>query len=286
MSTVAEIPRILPGGVHVWEVPAQEPALGMPGFISEPSVLPAEYVKEASRKLRVRKSDTVGDPDRLEIRLPGGARVLGDDPELMKEAAVYFSEAVDMLIRSLGPGRLLDTKPFTLSIYSQHADFKAKARSLGAGNAQSLYDPVSQRIEMDWKTQAGAHYTRFLFHEATHAYMDLAYGTTRPLWLAEGCAELFSDWVWQGLAAPGVVFRPILGHLPDPPMELGRFMKLSRDEMYSVHFAQHYAQAWSLAAYLNEHDPRGLQWLVSRKGSVPINEAAYLEFYGELLRYR
>lgn len=274
-----EIPEILPGGIHLWPIPQDRPALGFPRVLEKGSVLPKSHLEELASEYRVKEV-----PMGHGIRLPGGAIVMGNlEPGRLKIVAGYFSEAIDMLIRALGSRFQDDTSRYELRIYQDQGFFRTRAAQLGAANAESLYDPRSGAIEMPWPFEAPEDWlARTLFHEATHAWMHHAYGLTSPLWLAEGMAEYFSSFVFQGAAFPGAVYRPVLWRLPEVPIPLERFMAMGRDDFYGIDFQPKYAQAWSVIAYLMDHDPKAVGQLM-RSTFPRVDLDGYLAFYRELL---
>jgi hypothetical protein len=276
------IPSISPNGVHSWSLPPEErsPVLGLPAVTSIAPTLPAGYVEDFAAELKVKK-DGAGS----RVVLPGGAQVIGDlDKGRMKIASVYFSEAIDMLIRAFGPGKVSNTGKFKLLVYRKREDFNRKAASLSAPNALSLYNPRTFEIELPWTDAFDeAWLGRILFHETTHAWMDICFGTTSPLWVAEGVAEYFSSFKFRGITEPGAAFDQVLAYLPKDPANTTEFMAGGRDVFYGPQFQAKYAQAWSLIAFLMEHDPDSVWDLLNRR-SIIVDDSAYGEFYGQLLK--
>lgn len=284
MAVADAIPSITPDGVHIWALPAGplRPVLGLPAITGVPPTLPAGYIEDFAAELKVKSKD-----GRSVVRLPGGAEVIGDlDRGRMKIVAVYFSEALDMLIRAFGAGKVQSTKAFTLVVYQKHEDFIRKAASMGAPNAQSLYDPRGQTIEMPWIGAFDEQWLgRILFHEATHAWMDICFGTRSPLWAAEGISEYFSNFSFRGITEPGPVFESVIAYLPDEPTPTKEFMAYDRSHFYGPAFQALYAQAWSLVAFLMETDPDAV-WALLNRRTVVVDDGAYFYFYRQLKELR
>lgn len=282
------IPDIAGQGVHIWSpVPGRRrsPELGLPGVVSEVQLLPSEYVSDFARDLKVVKRE-----GRLKVTLPGGAKVFSDlefDRDRLKVVGIYFNEALDMLFREFGSGKVSSAEAFKAVTYSFRETFVKAATVMGGANAESLYAPRLGEVHFPWVKEHDERWlSRIIFHEAVHAWMDICFGVTGPLWFAEGMAEYFSDFTFsRGITEPGAVPGFVLRALPDNPAPLKVFMSSGRDLFYSMDYRSMYSQAWSVIAFMMETDPSGVVALLNKR-QVVLDEWAYSVFYVGLLSLR
>ena len=171
----------------------------------------------------------------------------------------------------------------TIDAFGNPDDFRKEAATLGAANAESLYSPATGEI-MTWfrspgyLTQSGlvtaARYQQVLAHEVTHAYMDLVYGSTSPLWFAEGSAEYFGRFRWdpkRRRCEPGAILEETLQTLEisGGPLPIGEFVALPRAVMYGSEFGRLYAQAWAVCHYLYTRRPSVVAELLEDPSRIP-----------------
>jgi hypothetical protein len=195
--------------------------------------------------------------------------VRGDVPvEDLRTSAAYLEEFLRTLRDSIGgdPEGIM----FSVRIFADERDFRIYASLSGAANAESFYDPRTVELVMCLDRVRGREaLQKTLAHEFAHQYMDRVWKRTEPLWFAEGMAEYFANFaVGDGRLRPGAVDRDALRRLTlGEPMELGRFVKLGREEMYGASFPVLYAQAWSVVHYLFSRKD-GLVDLLLRGGAL------------------
>lgn len=268
-----EDPEII---LHAWvdeEEGDVRPVLG--AVIDETTVIPASWVRKSSRGEKARRTDKpkwklftiVTPPDVVEVRGDIGA-------DMLRKTAVYASEFIRMLRSTIG-GPAPRTS-FRILVFADRNEFCKHATRCGASNALSFYDPRTALISM-WvdDTVGNAAFQRLLAHEMTHAYMDLVWGRTEPLWFAEGMAEYFSNFIWKrDHAEPGAVdFRQLELLWPRPAVPLSELVSMPREIMYrSPEFPRFYAQAWSFVHSLFEHDPEAVAELLRTSRVTGIEE--------------
>lgn len=144
---------------------------------------------------------------------------------------------------------------FSARIFRDKLDFCKFATLCGAANAESLYDPRTNEVAAWFDRPKTRWFQRILAHEVAHAYMDLVWRRTDPLWFAEGMAEYFSgnEWGSDGFQ-PGLVNPSVVEKLP-VSIDLGTFFGMSRDEMYGSRWQWHYANSWSIVHFLMSRHP-------------------------------
>lgn len=251
--------------VHSWS--ESEDRLNPPVFI------PKSYVTKASKGLKVIRSGK-----NKEISFYGGGHregaitVYGDlKHDDMRAVAVYALEFEEMLLRTLG-GKPRNI-PYYLRFYADQAEFRRVAVRAGASNAMSYYDPRTRSIVM-WFDQTLTHdnLQALVAHEFTHAYMDIVFDCTWPLWFAEGTAEYFQNFQWaRDHAEPGALNEEQLAELEKArPIYINDFVKLGREAFYGQNFKALYAQAWTVVHFLFDYAPAMIQDLLRQK---PINVA-------------
>lgn len=249
--------------VHSWDFSGQ--AENPP-----PTFIPKAYITRMSRGLKVRRGGSLkdvtfyGDPS---LGHAGGITVVGDlKHDDMRAIAIYALEFEDMISRSIG-GRPTNV-PYRLRFYADKGEFRRHAVKVGAANAMSFYDPRTKDIVM-WfdETISHAHLQGLVAHEFTHAYMDIVFGCTSPLWFAEGMAEYFQNFTWEGdHAAPGAISEPQLFELRDDNwVEIDDFALLEREVFYGPGWKALYAQAWTFVHFLFHSEPAKIQELLRRR---------------------
>jgi len=249
--------------VHSWRPAAES--------MNPPVYIPKSYVRKASQGLQVRRSgkglkDVTFYGDHR-LGHSGAITVVGDlRHDDMRAIAIYALEFEDMLSRAIG-GRPTNV-PYRLRFFADEGEFRKVAVRAGASNAMSYYHPGTRDIVM-WFNEKMTHdeLQALVAHEFTHAYMDLIFGCTSPLWFAEGMAEYFQHFTWRGdRADAGAMSEKELEILKaHGAMQLERFVGLGRDVFYGHEFPKLYAQAWAVVHFLQEYDPDAIQELLHRK---------------------
>jgi hypothetical protein len=251
-------PPAVPPGAHPRPLPDEaEPGGGSP--------LSPRAVAERSRSWEWKRLEVPG----WKLLMAEHFVLRGDVPvEELRKAGAYLEAFHREGTTLLGgdPGGIM----FSVRVYKERHEFRRYAAALGAANAESLYDPRQGEIVICLEGAPGAAWIqKTLAHEFVHAYMDRVWKRTGPLWLAEGAAEYFANYVVrEGRVEPGAPDRRALLLLEiDPPLPLRDFLRLGRAEMYGLTYAHHYAQAWSFVHYLFSR-PGGLGDLLVR-GELP-----------------
>jgi hypothetical protein len=249
--------------VHSWKE-SQGPVANPPVYI------PKSYITKMSKGLQVHRGGKLkdvtfyGDP---RMGHSGSIAVVGDlKHDDMRAVAIYALEFEDMLIRTIG-GRPKNI-PYRLRFYADQAEFRKVAVRAGASNAMSYYDPRTRDIVM-WFDQTITHneLQGLVAHEFTHAYMDIVFDTTSPLWFAEGMAEYFQHFTWKGdRVDPGALNEIQLEQLRiQDPVPITDFVNLGREAFYGHNFRLLYAEAWTVVHFLFEYEPEMIQELLHRE---------------------
>lgn len=255
--------------VHAWEAgPDESGYLGGPKEFFQ-TYIPMSYVKKRGKSLEMTEGSSPGWKI-LQFSEPGyptRIKIMGNlKADEMRAVAVYVLEFEDMLAREIGSAP--QNIPYTIKIYSSHADFLRFANSHGAGNAMSFYAPRSNEIGM-WFDETLTHeqLQDLIAHELTHAYMDIVWRTTSPLWFAEGMAEYFQHFSWKrDHAIPGALNKHEIENLRGAPLvPIEEFIQLPRGRMYGPEFKMLYAQAWSVVHFLFEYEPEMIRELLERR---------------------
>lgn len=265
--------------VHGWDGPddiptlaeAQEPAraLAVAG-----SAIPSDEIRRRSIDWQARVLETPG----WQILETPNAEVRGDVPlEGLRAAGVYAEDLNVLLNSAIGGGKRRGR--FLFRIFNVDKDFRQFAHHSGAANAESFYDPRSREIVF-WfgRFSSPELFQRSFAHEFTHAFMDLAWNSTEPLWFAEGMAEYFSNLEWQsGLPVPGQVNLKDIHFLKSEPLTpLGTLFKFGREDLYGPRFQYLYAQAWSVVHFMFAKMPE-LVAKILEYGSAGVPDAAAIE---------
>ncbi len=245
---------------HAWEEPDSIPIISRENLpASGPAMgsyeIPPEVVRGRSKKLRARVLETPG----WKMVVGDSAVVRGDlTRENLKEIVVLTSELQVMLRHALGGGNRRDFK-ISVRVFSQEREFRRAAALAGAPRAESYYSPINAEVVMHfdgYPTRAA--FLRTFSHEFAHAYMDRVFGKTRPIWLAEGMAEWFSNVQWRGdILVPG---GPNLSSLRSLSMNrenlsMKRLLGVSYEEMIGINFQSYYAQSWSVVDFVMNRMP-------------------------------
>jgi len=270
--------------LHVW---GEEPA-GIPEIVAiEPSphmgrAIPASVIAERGRSWK----PTPGVAPGWSVVTTASGVVIGDAHEdVLKEAGVYLGEYNRLLRDVIGdPSGPRGTPFFTVRVFRNKSDFCTFAACAGAANAESMYDPRTREVSV-WSNPAmeGWH-ERILGHELVHAYMDIVWRTTSPLWFAEGMAEFFSLSEWNGR-------RLVAGHInPEAVRFLGnvhnvsQFLDAGRSQMYGSEWPIFYATAWSFVHYLFESSPDEVKSLLEAGGRGGANLRKHQEAWREYVQ--
>lgn len=263
--------------VHGWDGPydiprlvqAREPAraLAVAG-----SIMPPDEIRRRSTDWRHRPLET---PEWQLLETPN-ADVRGDVPlEALRSVGAY-AEELNVVLR-LAIGGVQSRSRFLFRIFNKQQDFRKFATLSQAANAESLYDPRSFEAVLWFGTYASPElFQRGFAHEFTHAFMDLVWKRTDPLWFAEGMAEYFSDLEWKnGTLVPGQI-NPVAINLlkAEPWAPLGELFRFGRDVLYSVRFPYLYAQSWSVIHFMFAKMPEVVVKILEHGGAgVPNPEA-------------
>jgi hypothetical protein len=165
-------------------------------------------------------------------------------------------------------------REYRVRVFKVKRDFCSYAACLGAPQAQSLYDPRSYEVGM-WFDQAKVDlewFEKIFAHEMTHAYMDLAWGVTGPLWFAEGMAEYYSNFLWKGSQPiPGQVEPELIATARWDPevMPLWELVGMPRERMYGPEWPRLYALAWTLIHFLYQERPSLIEALLAARSGLP-----------------
>lgn len=261
--------------VHSWDVEASHHARENPG-----NRIPKAFVTRESKGLRLAPEATPG-WYRIQLQEDAfGIDVHGDLlPPDLKAVAIYAMEFEGMIRRAIG-GRP-PHHPYLIRINKTQKEFRQYATSRDAANAMSFYDPRIYEMAL-WFDDTITHdkLQELLAHEFTHAYMDLVWDRTSPLWFAEGMAEYFQHFQWDGKEAVGggKNDEQLRTLRMDGTVPLDRFVITPREVMYSSAFPQLYAQAWTVVHFLFEHHPEMvLELLKGRRIDVTGLEAGWKE---------
>ena len=273
--------------------------------INPPSMIPQRVVKEKARSISLVPAGALGKRRKAwkaasvygDEFHPGGLSVVGDlSPADMKAVVVYALEFEDMLIRGVGGSP--KSIPYRIKIFADEREFRTVASKVGAANALSYYHPGTKDIVAYFDTkQLTARFPgspvmthenlqSILSHEFTHAYMDIVYSRTSPLWFAEGIAEYYQHFEWRGGQAAGGALNlkelQILSN--NEPLPLVEFMSVPRERMYGPEFPQLYAQAWAVTHYLKSYHQDAIADLIETgKTSARGLEAGWRLHFREMM---
>jgi hypothetical protein len=235
--------------VHVWDDPDGIPTPVLSGAGSKTRI-PAAEIRRRSREWQWKNLDTPG----WTMLITPNSIIRGDvSVEDLRSIGVHVEEFNVMMRTAIGgpkAGRI-----FSNRIFRDKSDFCRFATICQAANAESFYDPRTNEVAAWFDRPDARWFQKILAHEIAHAYMDLVWNRTDPLWFAEGMAEYFSEneWVSDGFR-PGLVNKNVIGRLT-VPVGLETFFGFSRDEMYSQRYPLYYANAWSIVHFLMSRYP-------------------------------
>lgn len=255
-------------GIHAWSLPEAPRPIGHDPRLGSPAA--AEVERRAT------------DWEVSQLERPGWRRVVtpkakiyGDvEIPVLRRLAAYV-EDFGAMYAAAGLGDRM-AAPYLVRIFRLRRHFCDYATCLGAANAESLYNPPTGEIGLwfDEEEVGLSSFEEIVAHEVTHAWMDLAWRRTGPLWFAEGMAEYFASFRWEGeIPVPGQVKPKIVRLAKLERMPLGRLVTMPRNEMYGPEWPRHYALSWSVVHYLMIRVPDLVGRLLAGKGSIPEPEA-------------
>ncbi len=193
--------------------------------------------------------------------------VSGDVPEEALKTVTVTAEKLDeMLEQNLGgiPRRQI----YNILVFETRVAFCKYAARCGAGNALSLYNPNTKEVAVH--LGEGVSQEEFLetfAHEMTHAFMDLVYRVTGPLWFAEGMAIYWSKvkWARGGFQPSGKNMDAAIHLTPEGRIPLTNILTATRDDMYGVDFPLYYANCWALVHFLLHRHPEMIELLLAEE---------------------
>lgn len=243
---------LLPGNVHVWSPSSQ--TLG---------AVPEKIVESRSADFTYHPLET-----------PGWTRVVTDDMKVegdivtagLRTIAVTAEKLDQMLGKELpGPPRRYI---YNIRVFNSREDFCRYAAQCGAAGALSLYDPRKKEVGVHFQNYTdGEDFLETFSHEMVHAYMDIVFGVTEPLWFAEGMAEYFSRirWTSRGFRPTGKSWKAAMHLQEDTMMPLEQLLKATRQDIYGINFPQYYAQCWAFIHFLLHKHPDIVRALLERR---------------------
>jgi hypothetical protein len=263
----SEIP-LVQDGFHAWSVPASRRPLAQESRLGTPEVADVE------RRAADWEIAQLDRPGWRRLTLSAG-RIYGDvEIPVLRRLGAYL-EDFDGMYRRSGIAATLEG-PYVVRIFKRTKDFCAYAACIGAANAQSLYNPRTQEIGL-WfdESEVSLSWLEEIFaHEVTHAWMDLGFRRTGPLWFAEGMAVYFASFQWDGdIPVPGQVKDQLVRLARLERMPLARLIQMPRDEMYGPEWPRLYALSWSVVHYLQTKVPELVVRLLRGEGNIPPPEA-------------
>lgn len=225
-------------------------------------------------------------PNWNRLETPEGHLVSDVDLQVLNRLGALLVDYHGMLERGMG-GRA--KRLYHVRVFREKQAFCAYAACLGAPQAESLYDPRSYEIGMwfdERKVDLGW-LEKIFAHEMTHAYMDLAWGVTGPLWFAEGMAEYYSNFRWKGRhAVPGQVDPELVRTARWDPdfLPLAALVGMPREKMYGPGWQELYALSWTVVHFLHaEHPEIVLAFLERRPLPDPQDlDASWRAYVGRL----
>lgn len=265
------VPEVVEAGdalVHAWGFDGPGAGLGRPA---------APEIEERSQDWPVQELAREG--WRL-VETPLG-EIKGDAPLAVLTRVGALLDDFEAMIRASIQGPA-PRAMYRYRVFADKRDFCTFAACIGAANAQSLYDPETGEVAL-WAEEwffgdEGAHFLpaweSVVAHETVHAYMDLVWNRTGPLWFAEGMAEYFASFRWRGKTpVPGAVNRDLVELARSERLSLPTLVRMPRDEMYGPEWQRYYALAWSAVHYLQERVPDLARRLLAGRGDIPEPEA-------------
>lgn len=261
---------ITQGGLHVWGVSSHH--LG---------AVPTEVLAKRSKKQFHHELDHPG----MRAVSSGKIYVKTDLPrDAAGTLASIGEEILLMLERELGA---LRAEKVLVRIFVDQGDFTRFATSHGAAIAESMYHPKYQETSFHFSGAIRPSRVEIIYaHELTHAYMDLAYGVTSPLWFAEGMAENFShlEWTDRGFIPTGKNVEGTLVLQLQGSIDVATLVAAGRDEIYSVDFKRWYASAWAFTRFLLERHPEDVEALLHKADMILVGlEDEYREYLSDLI---
>jgi hypothetical protein len=250
---VAQDYIILPGGVHVWG-PSRK-SLGQ---------IPADIIAKKSSSYAIHDYPQRRGWKRIAT---DSMMVQGNVPEDALKAITVTAEKLDEMLENYlgGPKRRYI---YTILVFESREAFCKFATSCGAGTAHSLYNPLTREIAVHFgETVTPEEFLETYAHEFTHAFMDIIYGVTEPLWFAEGMAEYFSriKWTKSGFRPTGTNWKAAMHLDVDDLIPLQAILTGTREEIYGHQFSQYYGQCWGLVHFLLHKHPEIVDGLLRRE---------------------
>lgn len=243
---------LLPGGVHAW------------------NPLRADLGAVPEKVIESRSADFLYHP----LETPGWMRVVTDDMKVegdipthgLRMVAVTAEKLDEMFRKELpGPPRRYIYK---IRVFNRREDFCRYASNCGAAGALSLYNPRTNEVGVHFVDyEDGENFLETFSHEMVHAYMDIVFGVTEPLFFAEGMAEYFSRvrWTSQGFRPTGKNWKAAMHLQEETMMTLDSILKAKREDLYGVDFPQYYAQCWAFVHFLLHKHPDIVQAFLERR---------------------
>jgi len=242
---------ILPGGLHVW---GREAAL---------SGVPGDRVERQSQGHALHLMESPG----WKKLSTDKVMVMGDVPDqALKTLAVTAEELLRMLDQQIGGPE--QRYIYKIRIFDKREDFCNYARACGAGNALSLYYPHTMEMAVQFGPNTSLEdFEQTYAHEFVHAYMDLVYQVTSPLWFAEGMAEYFSHvrWTTRGYRPTKKNWRAMMHLGGEKLFSLSEIVNAGRNAIYGFEFPLYYAQCWSVVHFLLHKHPDVIEGLLKRE---------------------
>lgn len=265
--------------VHSWDGPDDIPRLSEAhaparALAVAGSAMPPEEIRRRSIDWKSRHAASPG----WQILETPNTEVRGDVPLEGLMAAGAYAEELNVLLNSaIGGGKRRDR--FLFKIFESQTDFRQFATYAGAASAESFYAPLSKEAAFWFGLYTSPElFQRGFAHEFTHAFMDLNWNRTDPLWFAEGMAEYFSNLEWKSDRLVGGQINPrdieLLKMESLTPLE--ELFRLGRGDMYGPRFPHLYAKAWSVVHFMFSKTPEVIKAILER-GQVGVPNPAAIE---------
>lgn len=242
---------LLPGGVHLW------------GSTNDLGAIPEKIIESRSADFIYHQLDT-----------PGWKRIVTDTmkvegdviTEALRVVAVTAEKLDEMLGKEIpGPRRQYI---YNIRVFNDRHDFCRYAARCGASNAASFYDPRKHEVAFNFdKSSSDEEFLQTISHEMLHAYMDIVFGVTEPLFFAEGMAEYFSKvrWTSKGFRPTGKSWKGAMHLERDTMMPLATLVSATRDDLYGINFPKYYAQCWAFVHFLIHKHPDIVRAFLERR---------------------
>ena len=202
---------------------------------------------------RIEKIPTKRVNGRTEMQLPWGEVVGHFKPEVIRQIAFWADEAWRMLKRNLGGPAPIE--PLTVWVLNPQ-EYDALIEERKGPMSFACYDTDTQEayVVHDGTGEIDlANLQHHIVHELTHAYMDLVFGLVGPPWFAEGLAEYFGMFYWNGQRLSPGAFESILAMDALTGLQesqLGPVLAITDHEVYGRNWERNTAVAWALIGHL------------------------------------